>query len=104
MARRSKAAVALMASSFLTILPPESVQAQTLDSLLRLQDLTAQRESRADPSGGNLDMRRVEAGQTFTSLAPDPKAKGQRLLLDRFQVIEVEVATSRPDAQEDSRP
>ncbi len=41
-------------------------QAQSLDDLLRLQDYTAHRASSADPSGGNMDMRRVNAGQSLT--------------------------------------
>ena len=103
MTARSTIAFVLVGSSALT-LPSQPTQAQALDSLLHLQDFTAHRASSADPSGGNFDMRPVEAGRAFTSLAPDLKAKGQRLLLDRFQVVEVEVATSRPDAQEDSPP
>ena len=41
-------------------------RAQTLDNLLRLQEYRARRASSADPSGGNLDMRRVDAGKSLT--------------------------------------
>jgi hypothetical protein len=40
--------------------------AQSLNDLLRVQPFTARRASSADPSGGNLDMRRVVAGQSLT--------------------------------------
>jgi hypothetical protein len=40
--------------------------AQNLDALMHRQDYTAHRASSSDPSGGNLDMRRVEAGKTLT--------------------------------------
>ncbi len=39
---------------------------QTLNDLSRTQHFTAHRVSSADPSGGNLDMRRINAGQTLT--------------------------------------
>lgn len=39
---------------------------QGLDHLMQFQDYTAHRASSSDPAGGNLDMRRVEAGKTLT--------------------------------------
>jgi len=56
------AAAALLAS--LAFCP--AVYGEGLDHLLRVQDYTARRVSSADPSGGNLDMRRVEAGKSLT--------------------------------------
>lgn len=41
-------------------------RAAGLDDLLTLKDYSAHRISSADPSGGNFDMRRVEAGKTLT--------------------------------------
>jgi len=41
-------------------------QAQGLNDLTRLQEFTAHRVTSTDPSGGNLDMRRVKAGDTLT--------------------------------------
>ena len=40
--------------------------AQSLDDLTTRQTYTAHRTSSTDPSGGNLDMRRVDAGKTLT--------------------------------------
>jgi len=48
------------------LLPAQQIQAQNLDDLLRVQRFTAHRASSSDPSGGNLDMRRVDAGQSLT--------------------------------------
>jgi hypothetical protein len=62
----SKPARVLVVILFLAIAPLEGVRAQPLDALLRLQNYTAHRASSADPSGGNLDMRRIEPGQTLT--------------------------------------
>lgn len=50
----------------LVTLSPQAGRAQSLDNLLHRQDFTAHRASSSDPSGGNLDMRRVDAGQTLT--------------------------------------
>ena len=56
----------LAAGILLMTLSARTAQAQNLNDLLRLQNYTAHRASSADPSGGNLDMRRVEAGHTLT--------------------------------------
>jgi hypothetical protein len=41
---------------------------------------------------------------TFTSMTPDPSAKGQRLLLDNFKVTRAEPTDTRPESQEDPQP
>ncbi|HOX57985.1 MAG TPA: DUF2961 domain-containing protein [Candidatus Paceibacterota bacterium] len=48
------------------LLPVQATQAQSLDCLLHLQKFTAHRVSSSDPSSGNMDMRRVNAGQSLT--------------------------------------
>lgn len=53
-------------SALAVILLQAAGAAQTLDSLTRIQNYTAQRVSSSDSSGGNLDMRRVEAGKALT--------------------------------------
>jgi hypothetical protein len=58
----ASAAIGLLAMTVVC----ESSRAQNLGDLLHLQDYTAHRASSTDPSGGNMDMRRVDAGQTLT--------------------------------------
>ncbi len=53
-------------TALLILLNARATTGQSLNDLLRIQDHTARRASSADPSGGNLDMRRVEAGKTLT--------------------------------------
>jgi hypothetical protein len=57
---------AFFASFLLMLLPAQCSQAQSLDELLHVQKFTAHRVSSSDPSGGNMDMRRVNAGQSLT--------------------------------------
>ncbi|HOA73357.1 MAG TPA: DUF2961 domain-containing protein [Phycisphaerae bacterium] len=45
---------------------PHPARGQSLEHLMRFQDYTAHRATSSDPSGGNLDMRRVDAGRTLT--------------------------------------
>lgn len=62
-----KAIIASLTAGLFTLLVSPSVGlAEGLNDLLRLQNFTAHRASSADPSGGNLDMRRVNAGDTLT--------------------------------------
>ena len=63
---RAVAPVACLASLLLLLLPAKRCPAQNLDDLLHVQKFTAHRASSSDPSGGNLDMRRVNAGQSLT--------------------------------------
>lgn len=48
------------------LLASRAAVAQELDHLLRPQDYTAHRVSSEDPTGGNRDYRRIEAGRTLT--------------------------------------
>ena len=62
--RRMARCVGILCLAFLMLM--SSGVAQPLHELLSIQDYTAHRVSSADPSGGNLDMRRINAGDTFT--------------------------------------
>jgi hypothetical protein len=59
-------AVLIVASALAILLPGAGSRAQSLDDLLRVQKFKAHRASSSDPSGGNMDMRRVNAGQSLT--------------------------------------
>jgi hypothetical protein len=63
---RPVAPTAFLASLLAIFLPIKSGQAQSLEDLLHVQKFTAHRASSSDPSGGNMDMRRVNAGQSLT--------------------------------------
>jgi hypothetical protein len=63
---RALAPTAFLAGFLFTFLPGDCSQAQNLDDLLHVQKFTAHRASSSDPSGGNMDMRRVNAGQSLT--------------------------------------
>ena len=63
--RRFLLAVSLL-SLLVVLLTGGRAQGQGLDGLLHVQKFTAQRASSSDPSGGNMDMRRVNAGQSLT--------------------------------------
>src|SRR5689334_6920942 len=63
---RAVATTALLASLLFVWLPVPCGQAQSLDDLLHAQKFTAHRASSSDPAGGNMDMRRVDAGQSLT--------------------------------------
>jgi hypothetical protein len=48
------------------VLLASTAYGQTLDDLMYRKDFTTHRVSSSDPSGGNFDMRRVDAGKTLT--------------------------------------
>lgn len=56
----------LIAASLVLAVATPAAYAQNLEDLLTIQEYTAHRISSADTSGGNLDMRRINAGDTLT--------------------------------------
>src|ERR1035438_1104362 len=63
---RAVVLVSFLAGFLSSFLPGDRSQGQSLDDLLHVQKFTAHRASSSDPTGGNMDMRRVNAGQSLT--------------------------------------